>query len=297
MLRQILLATAALALLTLPALAQEAASADDAPAASTAPATTATADTVVATVDGTDITLGEVIAAASELPPEYRQLPPEILFDGMVSQLVQQQLLADTVDGEAPRIALVIANERRTLLAAQAISAFLPDVVTDEEVQAAYEAKYSADNAQIEYDADHILVATEDEANAVNERLNNGEEFADLARELSTDTGSGANGGDLGWFTAAMMVEPFADAVAAMEPGTISDPVQSQFGWHVIKLNDTRRQAPPPLDAVREQIEGELQQAAVSARLDELQADADITRADEDAIDPAVIFDVDLIGG
>lgn len=286
MLRQFLLATSAAAVLTMPAFAQDSAAAPD-----------VSRDTVVATVDGTDITLGEVIAATAELPAEYRQLPPDLLFDGMVSQLVQQQLLADTVEAETPRVTLSLVNERRTLLAAEAIGAFLPEAVSDAAVQAAYDAKYSPDSAQIEYDADHILVATEDEANAVIERLNAGEDFGDLARELSTDTGSGANGGDLGWFAASMMVEPFANAVEAMEPGTISAPVQSQFGWHVIKLNDTRRQAPPPLEAVRDQIEGELQQAAISARLDELQAGADITRTEADAIDPAVIFDLDLIGG
>ncbi|MBW7921605.1 MAG: peptidylprolyl isomerase [Rubellimicrobium sp.] len=295
MLRHILLATSAVAVLTLPAMAQDAAAGDEAPAEAAAPAIDVTRDTVVATVNGTDITMGEVIAATSQLPAEYRQLPPDLLFDGMVSQLVQQQLLADTVDGDSPRVALSLANERRALLAAEAISAFLPEAVTDGVVQAAYDAKYSAENAQVEYDADHILVATEDEAKAVIERLNAGEDFADLARELSTDTGSGANGGDLGWFVPGMMVEPFANAVEAMEPGTISDPVQSQFGWHVIKLNDTRRQAPPPLDAVRAQIEGDLQQAAIQARLDELQAGADITRTEADAIDPAAIFDLDLL--
>lgn len=294
MFREFLLATTAFAVLSLPALAQEAAAGD--PAADTPSETTseATRETVVATVDGTDITLGEVIAAASQLPPEYRQLPPELLFDGMVSQLVQQQLLADTAE-ETAQIALSLANERRTLLAAQAISAFLPDIITDAAVQAAYDASYDPDNAPLEYDADHILVPSEEEAEAVVARLESGEDFADLARELSTDAGSGANGGDLGWFLADMMVEPFAAAVVAMEPGTISAPVQSQFGWHVIQLNDTRRQEPPPLEAVRAQIEGDLQQAAITARLDELESVAAITLADEGSIDPVLIFDLGLI--
>jgi len=281
MLRQILLATSALAMLGLPALAQE-------------DAAGATRDTVVATVDGTDITLGELIVATSQLPPEYRQLPPEILFDGMVSQLIQQQLLADTVEEVSPRVDLSLLNERRTLLAAEAISAFLPGEVTDEAVQAAYDARFDAEHAEVEYDADHILVASEEEAQAIIDRIDAGEDFADLARELSTDAGSGANGGDLGWFTLGMMVEPFSNAVGAMEPGTVSAPVQSQFGWHVIKLNDTRRQEPPPLEAVRAQIEGELQQAAISARIEELQDGAEITRPEDD-LDPAAIFALDLL--
>lgn len=280
--RRILLATTALVMLSLPAVAQE-----DLPGA--------TRDTVVATVSGTGITLGEVIAATTQLPAEYHQLPPDILFDGMVSQLVQQQLLADTVDEEPGRIALMLANERRTLLAAEAISAFLPGAVSDEAVQEAYDAQYGPETAMTEYDADHILVATEDEAKAVIDRLDGGEDFADLARDLSTDAGSGANGGDLGWFVAEMMVEPFADAVQAMEVGAISDPVESQFGWHVILLNDTRVQESPPLDVVRAQIEGELQQQAITARLAELEAGAEVALPEEGEFDPAVVFDVSLL--
>lgn len=282
MLRRILLATSALVVLNMPAVAQEVV--DD-----------VTRDTVVATVNGTGITLGEVIAATAQLPAEYSQLPPDILFDGMVSQLVQQQLLADTVGDEPARIALSLVNERRTLLAAEAISTFLPGAVSDEAVQAAYEAQFGAETALTEYDADHILVATEDEANAVIERLDTGEDFADLARELSTDSGSGANGGDLGWFAAEMMVAPFANAVQEMEPGTVSEPVESQFGWHVILLNDTRLQEPPPLDAVRPQIEGELQQLAITDRLEALEAEAEITLPAEGEFDPAVMLDFSLL--
>lgn len=282
MLRRILLATSALVVLNMPAAAQETEG-------------DVTRDTVVATVNGTAITMGELITAVSQLPAEYSQLPPDILFDGMVSQLVQQQLLADTVEDEPVRVALSLVNERRALLAAEAVGGFLPDAVSEDAVQAAYDARFSAESGQVEYDADHILVATEDEAHAIIERLEAGEDFAELARELSTDAGSGANGGDLGWFVAEMMVEPFAVAVQEMEPGSISAPVESQFGWHVILLNDTRLQEPPPLDLVRDQIEGELQQQAITVRLAELEADAEVTLPEEGQFDPATMFDHSLL--
>ncbi|MCC7320216.1 MAG: peptidylprolyl isomerase [Rubellimicrobium sp.] len=282
MLRQLLLATTAILAVSGPALAQEAAA-------------DITRDSVVASVNGTEITLGELIAAAARLPAEYRQLPPDVLFDGMVSQLIQQQLLADTIEDAPPRVGIALVNEERSLLAGEAVNALLAGVVTDEAIQAAYDERFNESTAQVEYDADHILVATEAEAQAVVERLNAGEDFADLARELSTDTGSGANGGDLGWFTPNMMVEPFSNAVVAMEPGTVSEPVQSQFGWHVIKLNESRPQALPPLETVRPQIESELQEAAITARIEELETGADITRPEAGAFDPASIYNLDLL--
>lgn len=291
MLKQIMLATTALWAVAMPALAQEA---TEAPADAT-PAADVTRDSVVATVDGTEITLGQLIDATARLPAEYQALPPEYLFDGMVAQLIQQQLLADTVAEMPARVAITLANEERSLMAGEAVNSFLAGAVTEEAVRAAYDVHYNAETAQTEYDADHILVETEEEAQAVLDRLGAGEDFAALAQELSTDTGSGGAGGDLGWFTADMMVEPFGSTVAGMEAGTLSAPVQTQFGWHVIKLNDSRQQALPPLDVVRAQIEGELQQAAIEGYLAELEAGAEITRPEAGQFDPAVITALELL--
>jgi len=255
-----------------------------------------TRDTVVASVNGTDITLGELIAATARLPADYQQLPPEFLFDGMVSQLIQQQLLADTITEVPDRVAITLANEERSLLAGEAVNDFLSGTVTEEAIQAAYDAQYNAESAQTEYSAAHILVATEEEAQAVIERLSAGEDFAALAQELSTDTGSGAAGGDLGWFTADMMVEPFGTAVTTLEPGVVSAPVETQFGWHVIRVNESRQQQLPPLDLVRAQIEGELQQAAIEEHLAGLEAEAEITRPEAGAFDPTLINAIEMLG-
>lgn len=279
MLKQMMLASAAVCALALPAMAQDAPS----------------RDTVIATVDGTDITLGQMIAAAARLPAQYQQLPPDVLFDGVMTQLIQQQLLAGTVEGVPARVEITLANERRSLLAGEAINTIAEGAVAEDAVMAKYNELYAPENAQTEYNAVHILVDSEEAALAVKARIEGGEDFGAVAREVSTDTGSGANGGDLGWFTQGMMVEPFEAAVMAAEIGALVGPVQTQFGWHIIRVNESRLQEAPPLDAVRAQIEGELQQAAIEARVAELEAAAAITRPEAGAFDPALIGALDLL--
>lgn len=279
MLKRMMLASVAAAVLALPAMAQD----------------TPTRDSVVATVDGHEITLGQMITAASRLPEQYRQLPANVLFDGVLNQLIQQQLLAETVEEAPARIEITLANERRSLLAGAAIQILAEAAVTDEAIQAKYDEMFGAENAQTEYNAAHILVATMEEAEALKARIEAGEDFATLAQELSTDTGSGANGGELGWFTRGMMVEPFEAAVVEMEPGTLAGPVETQFGWHVIRLNETRMQAAPPIGQVRDAIIEELQSGAIEGRIAELEAGAEITRPAEGAFDPALIGNLDLL--
>ena len=138
-----------------------------------------------------------------------------------------------------------------------------------------------------EFNAAHILVETEEEAKALKAELDGGADFATLAKEKSVGP-SGPNGGDLGWFGVGMMVKPFEDAVVGLEPGQVSDPVQTQFGWHVIKLNETRDAAAPSLDEKREELEGELRSAAVESHVRELTEGAEIVKM-VDGIDPAIL--------
>jgi|GEM_PF-234788 len=247
-------------------------------------------DAVVASVNGTDITLGEVALAIGQLPPQYQQLPPDILFGGVVDQLIQQELLAQTVTEEPDLLALALANQRRSILANDAVQDVLRTAVTDEALQAAYDAAYGGAEPAPEWNASHILVTTEEEARAVIERLNAGEDFATVAQEVSTDTGSGAQGGELGWFGAGMMVPEFEQGVAALQPGQVSEPIQSQFGFHVIRLNETRPQAVPSLDEVRGELESQLQQQAVEAHLAELEAQGQVTRPEPGQFDPMAVL-------
>lgn len=254
------------------------------------------ASDVVATVNGTEITLGEMIITRSQLPQQYQQLPPETLFQGILDQLIQQQVLADTLEGTPARVELALQNQRRSLLAGEAINAMMQEEVSDEALQKAYDEAFADAEPVQEYNASHILVETEEEAQAVLERLEAGEDFAEVAKEVSTDPGSGAQGGSLGWFAEGMMVEPFQAAVAELEKGGMTEtPVETQFGFHVIRLDDTRTQEPPSLDEVREDLASQIQQGNIEERLTELEGEAEITRPEEGAFDPALLTDLDLL--
>jgi peptidyl-prolyl cis-trans isomerase C len=245
----------------------------------------------VASVNGTDLTLAEVLMAVGQLPPQYQQLPPDILFGGVVDQLIQQELLAQTVTEEPDLLALALANQRRSILANDAVQDVLRTAVTDEALQAAYDAAYGGAEPAPEWNASHILVTTEEEARAVIERLNAGEDFATVAQEVSTDTGSGAQGGELGWFGAGMMVPEFEQGLAALQSGQVSEPIQSQFGFHVVELEETRDKPAPTLEEVRPDLEAQVQQEAVQARLAELEAAGEVMRPAPDAFDPALALD------
>ena len=255
---------------------------------------TPSADTVLATVNGTEITLGHLIVMTRMLPPEYQELPDNVLFDGLLEQLVQQEALASVAaEDMGMQEELGLENERRAFLAATLLDRIGTAEIAEEEVQAEYDALYGSAEPQSEYNASHILVETEEEAQALIEELAAGADFAELAQEHSTGP-SGPNGGQLGWFSAGMMVPSFEEAAFALEVGEVSAPVQTQFGWHVIVLNDTREQEPPSLEQVRAELTNGLRQARVEATMTEVMQQAAIDRP-EIAIDPSVIRALDLI--
>ncbi|HRI09877.1 MAG TPA: peptidylprolyl isomerase [Nannocystaceae bacterium] len=254
-----------------------------------------TADTVVATVNGKAITLGHMIAMRESLPPQYLQLDDKTLFDGILDQIIQQEALAEVAEGSiGKRDTLMLDNQRRGYLSGVTLDETARAAVTDDAVQALFDEKYAATEPGKEYNAAHILVATEDEAKAIKADLDGGADFAAIAKEKSTDRGSAAAGGDLGWFGVGMMVKPFEDAVIAMKAGETSAPVQSQFGWHVIRLTEVRTAAKPTIEDVRAELEGELQGRAVEAKVTEL-TDAAKVEKTVDGIDPAILKNVDLI--
>ena len=240
----------------------------------------ATADTVVATVGDTDITLGEMIITRAQLPQQYQSLPADVLFTGVLDQLIQQQLLADALEDVPARVEMAVKNERRSLLAGEVINDITVAAATDEAIQAAYDARYENAEAETEYNASHLLVETEEDALAAKERIDGGEDFAEVAKEVSTGP-SGPNGGNLGWFGAGQMVTEFEDAVMNMEVGDVVGPVETQFGFHVITLLETRVKEAPSLEEVRGQLASEVQEAAIQDRLAELTANTDVTRPEE----------------
>ena len=184
------------------------------------------ADTVVANVNGDEITLGHVIASVAVLPPNYADIEDDVLYEFIIEQLIQQQLLAQQQDDLSRLNQLGLENEARSLQAVQTVNALLGDVATDEAIQAVYDAEFADFQGEDEFEASHILVETEEEANEIKALLDDGADFAELAKEKSTGP-SGPNGGALGWFGKGQMVPEFENAVVALEKGQISEPVQN----------------------------------------------------------------------
>ena len=253
-------------------------------------------DDVVATVNGTDITLGHVLAVRAELPPEYSALPPKTLLTVVTGQLIQHTLLqmeaAPTLSRQAE---ILIDNEVRAIMAGEALRN-IPNVSpSEEDIQAAYAARYKSQPAQTEYNASHILLETKEEAESVRSELDGGADFAEMAKQHSIGP-SGPSGGELGWFTEGRMVAEFFDATVALEVGEVSPPAKTDFGWHVIKLNETRDREAPALDTVRNEIVTALREQVVTEHLDKLEAAADVKRHDLSDLDPNVINQIELLG-
>lgn len=252
------------------------------------------ADTAVATVNGSQITLGQLILLRSQLPAQYQQLPDDVVFNGLLEQLVQQQLLADTVENEPARVSIALANEARSLRAGEAVNTINQTSVSEEALQSAYDARFAGLEPTQEFNASHILVETEEAAQAVKELIDGGADFADTARAQSTGP-SGPSGGELGWFGPGMMVAAFEEAVVKMEVGEVSTPVQTQFGWHIIKLNEVRIPEAPSLDELRDELTAQVQQEAIEVRLAELTENAEIVMPQDGQFDYSVIQNLSLL--
>jgi peptidyl-prolyl cis-trans isomerase C len=254
-----------------------------------------TVATVVARVNGVEITLGHMIAARDALPEQYKALPNETLFKGVMDQLIQQAALEQTVEGKlALRDTLRLENSRRDYMSNIALSEVAMAAVTDAALQEAYDARFKDYAPQKEYSAAHILVEAENRAKELKAELDGGADFAELAKANSIDTGSGTNGGDLGWFGLGAMVKPFEEAVVAAEIGKVVGPVQSDFGWHLILVKESRVADKPTLDALREELSAELQQRAIEAHI-KIVTDAATVERLGDALDPALLSDTSLL--
>jgi peptidyl-prolyl cis-trans isomerase C len=253
------------------------------------------ADTVVAVVNGTNITLGHMIVARESLPEQYKTLPNDVLFKGILDQLIQQTALEQSLADKITKAQTIqIENDRRGYLSNIALESVVSAAVTDAKLQAAYDARFKDAAPQTEYSAAHILVDSEEKAVALKAELDGGADFAELAKANSTDTGSGANGGDLGWFGQGMMVKPFEEAVVAAEIGKVTGPIKTDFGYHLILVKETRVAAQPTMDDLRDELAAEIEQAAVEAYVKTLTDAATVEKPGE-GIDPSVLSDLTLL--
>ena len=216
-------------------------------------------DQVIGTVNGDPITNRDIDFALGDLADQLGQVPPGQKRFAALMALIDIKLLAGkgVAEGVADTDAFKqrIAFLRERALHNEMFRTAIAEVITDEEIRARYDKEVAATPPENEVKAGHILVETEDEAKSVVERLKGGADFAELAKELSKDPGSGAAGGDLGYFTRGRMVPEFEQAAFGLQPGAFTEtPVQTQFGWHVIRVDDVRPVQPPAFEQVAGQI-------------------------------------------
>lgn len=253
---------------------------ETAPEAPAATETKPDPNMVVAKIAGEPVTRQQVIDSASDLPPQvlaqidrvFPQLVDRYIGLTLIGKKAREENLQDD-----PEVKKRVAAFEEDAIRQMFVGRVLKEQVTDEAIKARYEEKVK-DAAQIEeVSAAHILVASEDEAKKLIEEIKGGADFAQVAKDKSTDKGSGANGGELGWFTKEMMVPEFADAAFAMKAGEVSAaPVKSQFGWHIIKVAERRTKAPPTLDEMKSNIQAELSEEAMQKVVNDLRKAAEV---------------------
>ncbi|PNG25385.1 peptidylprolyl isomerase [Methylocella silvestris] len=277
----------ALALATPALVSAETAKPEAAKAAAPAAASSAKPK-VLATVNGQDITENDLAIAKDDLAgslPQQLQgkardtYVVDFLIDGA---LVSQKAKADKLDA-TPEFAKKLAYYHEKLLMETLLGQVAKAALTDEAIKKTYDDALKAQKPETEVHARHILVATDADAQAALKRLKAGEDFAKVAKEVSKDTS--ADGGDLGWFTKDKMVPEFAEAAFKLEPGQLSEPVKSPFGWHIILVEGKREKPFPALDEVKEQVSRYVVQKAQGELVAGLRKDAKIERA-EPAADP-----------
>ena len=263
-------------------------------AALVAPAQAQDANTVLATVNGADITLGHVVALVENLPDQYQSLPDDVLYQGALDQLINQEALASSVRGNLSRaLRLTLELQEKALIAQSLIADATQAEVSEDDLRALYDAEFASSVPAPEFNASHILVDSEETAASLITQIEGGADFAELAKTHSTGP-SGPRGGELGWFGLGQMVPEFEQAVLGLEVGAVSAPVQTQFGWHVVTLNERREQSAPAFEDVRANLEGQLREQRGQDKAQSVVEAADVVRAEVD-IDPALIRNGDLI--
>ena len=245
------------------------------------------ADPVVARANGVDIRQSDLAFADEEIGSNVpAQMTPEQKREYLITYLADVIVLAQAAEqqrlGDKPDVQRQVAFERNKVLMEALLRNAGKTAQTDDAMHKVYDEAVKKMTNEEEVHARHILVATEDEAKAIETQLKGGADFAALAKEKSKDPGA-ANGGDLGYFTKDQMVPEFADAAFKLDKGQISDPVHTQFGWHIIKVEDKRIKPTPSFDQVKPQLENFVAHRAQAELVDNLRKSAKIERLDQPA--------------
>ncbi|UEM04462.1 peptidylprolyl isomerase [Skermanella rosea] len=240
-------------------------------------------DPVVAKVNGAEIKRSEVMRTIASLPPQVQQMPVQMIFPAVIDQIINGKLVAEAgyknnVQND-PEVAERMKRAEERIVQELYLTKEVQKRITAERLQEAYNQFKQENPPQDEVKASHILVESEDAAKAIIADLKKGGDFAKIAGEKSTDKAAAQQGGDLGFFTKDQMVEPFADAAFAMKPGDVSEtPVQTQFGWHVIKVVDRRQSTPPTFEEVQEQLRSQVSEQVIGELVEDLRSDAKVER-------------------
>ena len=253
-------------------------------------------DPAIATVNGEVIRNSDMTMFYESLPSQYRQVPMVSLYDQLIEGLIESRLLAQAARRaglmDDPQVKRRLAFVTTDVLQQTYLNQLLAEQITEEKLRAEYEATIGAEPGEEEVSARHILLEDEAAARAVIEALAAGGDFATLAQTRSTGP-SAPSGGDLGYFTKNQMVAPFAEAAFALNPGEYTVvPVQTQFGWHVIKVEDRRLSAPPSFEESQAEISRQMAKDYVFGLMEKLRESAEISRFDQPAEEaPAAVVD------
>jgi peptidyl-prolyl cis-trans isomerase C len=243
-------------------------------------------DPVIARVNGVDIKQSDLALAEEDVGADMQAASPEAKREHLISYLADIIMVTQAADkknlADNPDFKRRLAFLRSKLLMGYELQEEAKTALTDEALKQTYDEAVKSMSGQEEVRARHILVEGEDEAKAIIEQLKGGADFAKLAKEKSKDPGA-AEGGDLGYFTKDQMVPEFADVAFKMYPGQLSNPVKTQFGWHVIKVEDKRMKQPPEFEKVKDQIEAYLARKAQSDFIAKLRQSAKVERFDNAA--------------
>ncbi len=241
---------------------------------------------VVARVGDHVIHQSDLAAAAAGLPEQFRNLPPQVLYPMLLDQVIDREALVIAARKQGldkdPKVQeqMRLADDR--VLQNALLSRDVGPTLTEAAVRARYDQDIAGKPGIEEVHAQHILVPTKEQAEKIIAELKGGADFADLAKKYSTDPAA-ANGGDLGWFKKGDMVPAFADAAFNLKPGEVTQaPVQTQFGWHVIKVLDKRQSPPPPFEQVADQIRQTLIREGVSRAVTDAKRGLQIVRYNPD---------------
>ena len=251
------------------------------------------ADTPFIEVNGKTIKFGSAIIAFSKIRQNNIKFDEKTIFSQIIQQLVNEELLSQQVDGENQLTLLALEHEERSAKAAQMVSKILKNFPNDELVNSAYDNLADQYKGSLEYNASHILVKEENKAKAILKDLEGGKEFEILAKEHSIGP-TGKNGGNLNWFDLSSMVPEFSTALMVLSEGDISQPVETQFGWHLIKLNKTREKQVPEFKEIRTQLVQNLRQRKINDYLKLLTEKSEINFVGEN-INPNEITNIQLL--